>query len=71
MEYKTMTDADRKRLARCPWCPDNEGLYYDDNNHDSEFISCGRCGAEGPSGDTLELAIERWNSWKKGNVNGK
>lgn len=67
MEHRTMTEEDRAGLERCPWCPDNEGLYFSDNNYDSEFIACGRCGVEGPSGETVEVAIERWNSWKEQN----
>jgi Lar family restriction alleviation protein len=63
-------------LLPCPWCGDNKSLEvyctqmgYDanDNECNSYYVCCDRCGAEGPSGafESEEAACNAWNNRAK------
>ena len=43
-------------LEPCPFCEERESLSLD-----KERVTCSTCGCQGPTAETKEEAIERWN----------
>lgn len=51
-------------LARCPFCGCREQIEAS-NGHQSHFIFCDGCGAEGPAAENIGEAREKWNTRAK------
>lgn len=57
------TPAQHEKLGplRCPFCGyDGEEIVYE-HDQGTVRVSCGECGATGPSEDTLGCAAKAWN----------
>lgn len=48
-------------VDRCPFCGAPQAYLHLGKSVRDIQVRCGKCGAEGPSAQTNEDAIERWN----------
>lgn len=53
-------------LSECPFCK-SLCLSYTSNGHESNFVMCDDCGADGPTAKTKEGAAYVWNNRVKKN----
>uniref|UniRef100_C6BC92 Restriction alleviation protein, Lar family n=1 Tax=Ralstonia pickettii (strain 12D) TaxID=428406 RepID=C6BC92_RALP1 len=49
-------------LLPCPFCGCTINLIEASNGHESHFVFCDGCGAEGPAAKDRPYAVERWNT---------
>ena len=47
-------------IKSCPFCL-SEDVGTEINSYGKYVVGCEKCGADGPWGETLEMAIEKWN----------
>ena len=50
------------KLERCPFCKAPQAYLHLRKSVRDIQVRCGKCGAEGPSAQTDEAAVEKWNT---------